>query len=370
MARKTNLVRFFRQLTLGCLALFLTAPFAAAEKPIELATVKDPGKISGDEPLAKSFSPVSAARYMETAALHWQKSRKCATCHTNMGYLFARPALSEAGNDSGEVRKFYEEYVTKRWAKSVPKQGVYAVVVASGLVWNDAQTSGRLQPTTRRALDIMWKTQNEQGDWKWLLCGWPPMESDSHYGATLAAITVGMAPDNYAETAEAKAGLSRLRKFLESNPPLAFHHRVMLAWASVRVDGLMTDKQRDAVRDQLLKNQRPDGGWSTPQMFAGWDAFKRKDDLPHDTKTSDAYGTGLALIVCRELGLPASDNRLQKGVRWLKSNQRESGKWYTASPTKDSRHYMTNFGTAFAVLGLQACDELPGWPVKTLASKE
>ena len=116
MARKTNLVRFFRQLTLGCLALFLTAPFAAAEKPIELATVKDPGKISGDEPLAKSFSPVSAARYMETAALHWQKSRKCATCHTNMGYLFARPALSEAGNDSGEVRKFYEEYVTKRWA--------------------------------------------------------------------------------------------------------------------------------------------------------------------------------------------------------------------------------------------------------------
>jgi squalene-hopene/tetraprenyl-beta-curcumene cyclase len=361
----TPLAMPFARLLFCCLLtfwLFSLGSNVAAAEPVKLATVKDPGKISGDEPLAKSFSPAAAARYMDTASLHWQKSRKCAACHTNMGHLFARPALGDVAAESGEVRKFYEEYVTKRWSDSLPRQGVYAVVVAAGLAWNDAQTSGRLEPTTRKALEIMWKTQREAGDWKWLLCGWPPMESDSHYGATLAAVTVGIAPEDYAKSTEAKEGLQRIRKFFKANPPLSFHHRVMLAWASVRVAGLMTDSERESVLKELLDTQRPDGGWATPQMFSTWDAFKRKDDLTPDLETSDAYGTGFAIVVCRELGLPANDVRLRQGVRWLKSNQRASGKWYTASPTKDSRHYMSNFGTAFAVLGLQACGELPGWP--------
>ena len=76
----------------------------------------------------------------------------------------------------------------------------------------------------------------------------------------------------------------------------------------------------------------------------------------------DAYGTGLALVVAREMGISAEDPRLRKGVAWLKGNQRESGKWFTRSPTKDSKNYFTNFGCAFAVLGLQSCGELPGWP--------
>ncbi len=50
--------------------------------------------IVADEPLAKEFSAVQAARYIDRAALTWQKKKKCATCHTNMGYLFARPALA------------------------------------------------------------------------------------------------------------------------------------------------------------------------------------------------------------------------------------------------------------------------------------
>ena len=87
-----------------------------------------------------------------------------------------------------------------------------------------------------------------------------------------------------------------------------------------------------------------------------------KDQKPHDPHVPDAYGTGLALVVAREMGVSAEDPRLQRGVAWLKSNQRESGKWFTRSPTKDSKNYFTNIGCAFAVLGLQSCGELPGWP--------
>ena len=136
----------------------------------------------------------------------------------------------------------------------------------------------------------------------------------------------------------------------------------MIAWASLRVAGLMEESERTEILAKVLSKQLPDGGWATPAFLADWKEFKRKDGKPHDPKTSDAYGTGLAVVVAREMGIPATDGRLQKGVSWLKSNQRKSGKWITRSPSKDSRHYFTNFGSAFAVLALQSCGELPGWP--------
>ncbi|MDP6720302.1 MAG: squalene--hopene cyclase, partial [Pirellulaceae bacterium] len=149
---------------------------------------------------------------------------------------------------------------------------------------------------------------------------------------------------------------------LKSNPAPSLHHRIMIAWASVRVDGLMDESAREKVRDEMLSKQLPDGGWATPAFLIDWKQFKRIDKKPHDPRTSDAYGTGLAIVVARELGLPPTDRRLKKGIAWLKTNQRESGKWFTRSPSKDSKHYFTNFGSAFAVLALQSCGELPGWP--------
>jgi squalene-hopene/tetraprenyl-beta-curcumene cyclase len=97
--------------------------------------------------------------------------------------------------------------------------------------------------------------------------------------------------------------------------------------------------------------------------LADWKGLKRKDGKPHDTKTSDAYATGLAIVVARELGLSKKDPRLTRGIEWLLSNQRVSGKWFCRSPAIDSRHYFSNFGSAFAILALQSCDKLPGWPL-------
>ena len=86
---------------------------------------------------------------------------------------------------------------------------------------------------------------------------------------------------------------------------------------------------------------------------------ERKDDEPQDTKTSDGYATGLVVFVARQAGVLASDPRLVRGVSWLKKNQRESGRWFTRSPTKNSKHFISNAGTAFAVMALHACGEVP-----------
>ena len=350
----------------GFFASLVVASLAAAEEPavLTLENVPYAKKIVADEPIRKTFSAERAARYLDNASLNWQKRRKCATCHTNMPYLMARPALGAVMKDSGEVRSFFEAYYLARWeqGKKAPQKPYRPVVVGAALAFNDAQTTGALSDTTRKTLDLMWTTQGEDGAWNLAKCGWAPMEIDDYYGVTLAALATGVAPGNYAETKAAKAGLEKVRKYLDNKPAPSLHHRIMIAWASLRIKGLMEKQEREKVLQEMLSKQLVNGGWATPAFLADWKAFKRKDRKPHDPNTPDAYGTGLALVVAREMGMPAEDARLQKGVAWLKSNQRESGKWFTRSPSKDSKNYFTNTGSAFAILGLQSCGELPGWP--------
>ncbi|MGB7347337.1 MAG: squalene--hopene cyclase [Pirellulaceae bacterium] len=321
--------------------------------------------ISGDEPLADAFSAKQAAIYLDRASLTWQKETKCATCHTNMAYMFARPALASVQKDSGEVRAFFEVYRTERWKTKGPteKQGFWPIVVGAGLTFNDRQTTGKLSDVTRDVLDLLWTVQRDDGGWKWPHCDYAPMEIDDHYGVTLAALTVGIAPDAYSETEKAKAGLVKLRTYLNNNPPKSLHHRAMIAWCSKRIDGIATEQDRATTLEQLLAIQLPDGGWSTAGFLTDWKGLEANDGRPMDTQTSDAYGTGLVIVISRELGIPADDQRLQKGIEWLLKNQRKSGKWFTRSPVNDAGNLISNTGSAFAILALQSCGELPDWPL-------
>lgn len=321
--------------------------------------------IRSDEPIAKAFSTEKAAHYLDRAALNWQKKKKCATCHTNMAYLFARPALGESP-DSGEVRQFYEDYWNVRWDKKLPteKQGFWTIVVGAGLTFNDLQTTGKLSEVSRKVLDLMWTVQREDGGWRWPDCDYAPLEIDDHYGVTLAAVIVGIAPDDYAKTGAAVEGLGKLRTYLQNDPPKSLHHRLMIAWASKRIDGIASDQQRAAALEELLALQLEDGGWSTSSFLTDWKGLEQEDGRPLETKVSDGYGTGLAMIISRELGIPSDDPRLRKAVKWVQTNQRESGKWFTRSPVVDANNLISNIGSAYVVLGLQACGELPGWPLE------
>jgi squalene-hopene/tetraprenyl-beta-curcumene cyclase len=278
-----------------------------------------------------------------------------------MAYLMARPALASVERDSGEVRRFFEAYLERQNEKGGLKP-YEPVVVAAALAFNDAQRAGGLEESTREALDTMWTTQREDGGWDWPKCGWAPMEVDDHFGVTLAALAVGVAPGNYQETEEARGGLERMRDFLRRHESPSLHHRIMVAWASLRVQGLMEELARRQVLDDVLSKQLADGGWSTPGLLVDWKEYQRKDGKPHTPEVADAYGTGLALIFSREMGIPPGDPRLRAAIAWLKRHQRASGKWFTRSPAEDSKHYISNTGTAYAVLALQACGELPGWP--------
>lgn len=350
------------------LVFILSAPTSlVAQQTLTLADVEEGlPEISDDEPLAESFSAVRAAEYLDRSALNWLKTKNCATCHSTLFYMAARPALGKVLPDSGEVRQMYEDYRRVRWQKKLPTeaQGFWPIAVGTGLTFNDLQTSGQLSPVAREVLDIMWTVQREDGGWNWPHDDYAPMEIDDHYGVTVATLTVGLAPDGYAETAQAQAGLKGIREYFKNNPPKSLHHRAMLAWCSIRVAGIFTPEQRQTTLDELLALQLIDGGWSTAGFLTDWQGLERPDGQALDTQTSDGYGTGFTIVLARELGLAADDPRLQRGIHWLRTHQRASGKWFTRSPVNDAGNLISNAGSAFAVLALQACGELPGWPLR------
>lgn len=320
---------------------------------VTLENVVSPGANSTDEPVANELSLQKAAHFLDSAALTWQKDRKCFTCHTNFAYLYARPAIGVDNVAHGQVRAFAEELVQTRWVEQGPRWDAEVVAAAAALAFNDAATSGQLHTTSRTALDRMWTVQKEDGGFSWLKCDWPPMESDDHYGVTLAAIAVGIAPEDYAATPNAQKGMQGIRRWLAANPPPTLHHQAMLLWANSYVPELVNDDEKSSTIQQLKALQKPDGGWALATL-GNWE---RGDDLKQDTEHSDGYGTGFVLYAMRRANVATADAAIQRGVKWLKSNQRESGRWYTRSLFKDNHHFISHAGTAMAVMALKSCED-------------
>jgi squalene-hopene/tetraprenyl-beta-curcumene cyclase len=348
--------RIWRQVlpAVASLALLVMSAAVLAVEPVTFENLVAPESNRADEPLAEKFSLEKAVHFLDSASLEWQRSWQCFTCHTNISYLIARPNVGADAPAHLEVRKYAEEQVSLRWEEVGPRNHGEVVALAAALALNDAATTKKLHPLTRTALDRMWTVQRPAGDWTWpIRCRWPPMESDEHYGVTLAAIGTGAAPDGYAQTPAAQAGLAKIRTFLTNNPPQDLHHRAMVLWASTYVDGLMTAEQRKACIGDLLAAQRPDGGWAFAALYP-WD---RSDGKEQDLASSDGYGTGFVIFVLRKAGVLANEPAIARGVAWLKSHQRTSGRWFTRSLNKDNEHFISHAGSAYAVMALAACGE-------------
>ena len=330
----------------------LAGPAALAQSPPPVKVKVAP--LSPDEPFAKDYSAARAAASLDDMGLSWTRQHHCGSCHSNYPYLMARPALKGGdGAALAEVRKFFEDRAA-HWDTAKPRWDAEVVATAAALAVNDARTTGKLHPLTRQALDRMWTLQRPGGAWSWLKCNWAPFELDDYYGALLAAVGVGYAGPEYTHSEKARAGLEKLRGYFHKNPAPDLHHRTWLLWASQRVEGLMTDQEKQATIKQLRALQNADGGWSLPAL-GSWKRHNGKPNDPH--VPSDGYGTGLVVFVLREAGVPARDEQLQKAVRFLRSSQRVSGRWFTRSLNNDEHHYIAHAGSAFAVLALRACED-------------
>ncbi len=334
-----------------------TVRLAADDLPAE-GPGQERSRPSASEKMAENLSLARAADYLDRVASEWTRGRDCGSCHTSYPYLIARPSLGEyKSSKEKEIRSFFENRVA-HWDEKTegakPRWDAEVVATAQALAMHDAETTRRLHPLTRNALDRMWKLQKPDGGWDWLKCGWPPFEHDDYYGAIVAALAAGHAPEGYALEDAPRRGIEKLRGYLQKNPPPDLHHRALLLWASAKVPGLMDERGKQETIVELRSKQRPDGGWALPSL-GHW---KRRDGRPNDPDApSDGYGTAIVVLVLRESGIPASDPAIGRGVKWLNDHQRASGRWFTRSLNNDKAHYITDAGTSFAVMAIRRCDE-------------
>jgi squalene-hopene/tetraprenyl-beta-curcumene cyclase len=170
------------------------------------------------------------------------------------------------------------------------------------------------------------KTGPNNGAWTWLNFNYEPWESPNspYFGASLAALAVGSAPDGYAAGPEIQDNLKALGGYFNrEHGKVSLLNQLMGIWASRKIPGLLTPEQRQSTIDAVLALQQPDGGWSTSALGS----FKRVDGTANDTK-SDGYATALAALALQEAGVPRTDPRVAKGLEWLRRNQdRATGRW-------------------------------------------
>src|SRR5208282_1445686 len=266
--------------------------------------------------VANSWDQKAAAAYLDQRAgwwMAWPRAARdhetfCVSCHTAVPYAMSRPALrvalAEQGPSANE-RKLLDN-VTKRvrlWKevdpfykdadrgpyKSVESRGTESVLNALILASNDASNraqNGHLSDDTRAAFENMWAEQQTTGDqkgaWPWLRFKNEPWEADDSdfYGAALAAIAVGTAPENYRAKPEIQNNMKMLSEYLNRTyAAQTLSNRAVLLWASAKLPGLIDPVRQKALTTELLGKQQPDGGWSLTSMAGDW---KRHDGTPQE----------------------------------------------------------------------------------------
>ena len=123
----------------------------------------------------------------------------------------------------------------------------------------------------------MWALQqtagDEKGAWPWLKFNNEPWEAhdSQYYGASLAAVALGAAPQDYRSTPEIQNNLKLLREYLtrEYAKQVAIN-RVVLLWASTKWPGLLLPEQQASIIDEALSKQQADGGWSLSSLVGTW----------------------------------------------------------------------------------------------------
>lgn len=325
----------------------------------------------GDEAVRSSVSTELAAQFIEDGARAWTRSRGCISCHTTGTYAVTRPVLSPLlGPPQPEVRALMVSRLRRKQGMARPEllrgtESGEAVYIAAGLAEWDRCVEGKASAETAEALDLLFDLQLESGSWANPGC-WPPYESDSYHLATQAALAVAAAPGWLSHaTVERRERVERLKTYLRSTIPPHDYARTLLLWASLRMPDLIDPAGRERLVSMILGHQQADGGWSIRTFAApeAWGDGSRAKKLREEPEfvhpPSDGHQTGLAIVVLREAGVPASDPRIQRGVAWLKANQRESGRWWTRSLNTDKFHYVTYSGTLFPLLALASCSEVP-----------
>jgi len=387
--------------TLLLLALFLAISAEAADPPAAIPAATPaavpPAKpkpefqyLSGDiaVPIPRAdearvtrfdVNSVRAARqYLDDGALSWVREKSCVNCHTTGPYLSERPALtpllgkpneevladfidSIPVNAPAETEKNGHRYVSGSWT---------AIWCALGLAEWDRHVTGTLSEHTDLSLRQMLLHQSPDGSFvSYGEVEIPHITTD--FELTLQAVRALTAAPRWLEGLEDPdliARVERMKAWLRTAPPRNDFDRILRLQLASYLPDIVTPADHEAALALLSSKQHADGGWSTRDMSAVKDwhfemspaVMNLLASLPDAARPeSDAYMTAFAIVLMRQSGVPADDPRLVRGLDWLRSEQRVSGRWWMHSLYRGNYHYITYIATAQALKAFALCDALP-----------
>ena len=333
---------------------------------------------SANESKVESFNRetiYAAAKYLDDGAIAWTRSRKCITCHTNGTYMVERPSLTAYfGKPSEEVLQLFQRGVPAKAAVARKGRPAYPIIWKSlGLAQWDKHVTEETSDLTERALRSMLMQQRDDGSWLHYqgVRELPHISTDFEL-AVRAAWATTTAPGwlDKLEDEELLKRVERMKTYLrEHKPRNDYELALKLQLANFMPDAVSTEHRKEAIA-MLRDKQQADGGWSTRSMsaienWAKWHPQKDKRNLDMlraeteaEKSASDPYMTGFAIVLLRESGVPKMDEQIQRGIVWLKTNQRQSGRWWMKSLYKETYHFSTYMGTAQALKALALCGEL------------
>jgi squalene-hopene/tetraprenyl-beta-curcumene cyclase len=234
---------------------------------------------------------------------------------------------------------------------------VEKLFIAFFLSRNDPEFDGHV----KKAFDQLWVLQIRDGPskgvWPWYSVDLDPWETPPafSFGASLAALAIGMAPAEYRNAPEMRDHIQDLKGYMQAelaNQPL--HSRLAMLWASMAVPDLFTKSEQMAIIDDVLRKQHRDGGWSL-ESLGPWAVHPDAAPSPD----GNSYATGFAADVLLKAGVAPSDPALLRTRDWLKSHpDPKTGAWpavpmnkrYSAGSMEE--RFLQDAATAFAAMAL------------------
>jgi hypothetical protein len=303
---------------------------------------------------AKS-DPLVAARaavnrglaFLQKDAVDWRRQRNCATCHHGAmtvwamseakthGYTVSATSLKEiaAWTIDGRLKGPDKPRDARPGYNMVNTAALYLAVMARTLPRQDSLPAGEVQ----RIAGHLLRHQESDGSWAWSIAPpanrFPPVFESDEVATTLGliALRAGNEDSDQAEARRKAAVWLAGRPISDSTQAQAF--RILLS--------AETKARTKAAVERLLARQNQDGGWGQLPGLA-----------------SDAYATGQVLYAVNMAGVSRDRAELQRGIRFLTSNQRPDGSWPMTPRAQSGQKPasltspIVHFGSSWAVIGL------------------
>lgn len=276
-----------------------------------------------------------ALKRIEAGVTNYPKHRQCFSCHHQAMAVFSLTAAQQRGFavDAELLAKQVTFSLRTFRNRSLIAKGQGVGGDSTGVVYA-LQTLAAVQhprdETTNALVEYLLVKQRKDGTWPIAAFGDRPPTMGSLFTNTGPALFVlkHYGPPKGAPGADElqkriDTAFAKGRDWLLASKPVSNEDRVFHLHGLVHAG--VEAKVMEAARDQLLKEQRADGGWAQLASMS-----------------SDVYATGTALVALRRAGLETSHEAYQKGVKYLLDAQKEDGAWIVQTRSRPLQIFFDN----------------------------